>query len=186
MKANQPQNRVGRSRSRRHRRRAMALIQLLSVLFIVAAGSTLMATSIASIMRTKKHADALTDRCAVLTDFTRCLRRDVRGSNAMSLRSRPNDDAQILILERGSESVSYTFLPGNVERAGFDGDRVSDKAWSFARTLVSVNLESRDGDADPLLHVTVHWQSLARDDAQPRRRFDLVFHSVGEIYDEQH
>jgi len=186
MRSNRPSNRVSCSRYLCHQREAFALIQLLSVLFIVAVGSTLMATSIASILRTKKHADALTDRYAVLTDFTHCLRRDVRGSSAMRLRSEQDNGVPILTLEGGGGLVSYTFLPESVERVGFDGDPMSNKAWSFVRTQVLADLEAQTGSADPILHVTVLWRSLAHDDAQPQRRFDLAFRSVGEVYDEQH
>ena len=183
MKVHRPLNRADCHPCRR--RQAFALIQMLSVLFIVAVGSTLMVTSIASIMRVKKHADALTNRHAVLTDFTRCLRRDVRGADAMSLSSGLNDEGSTLTLEQRDGSVCYTFLPEAVERVGADRDFVSNKAWSFARSLVSVELESPTPDAAALVHVAVCWRSLARDDLQPQRRFDLVFHCAGEVYDEQ-
>ena len=162
-------------------RRAVFLIELLPVMLAVAVGGTLMTISIASILRSQKRVAELSNRYAILSDFLRCFRQDVRAGTELTLAETGGDAGdQVLFIGGTSGRIAYRFLDQTVERAGYEPDRVVGKQWEFEHTRFSLVVESSGTGLDPLVKMTAWWHRVAKDDPNPARRFDVTIRCAGE------
>ncbi len=176
-------------------RRAFVLAEMLAILFMVAIGSTVMAVGIGAIMRTHKQTAALTNRYAVLHDFLRCIRKDVRAASRVTIDRDESATETILTLGYADADAAlqraYRFAPQRVERfnrstpagaipARRDSRTSSlDKQWTMKNTTVSASLTPTPGGQVDLLNIVVQWDTRSKDDPQPRRRFALTLRPAG-------
>ncbi len=169
------------------RRRAIFLIELLPVFLAVAVGGTLMAVSIAAILRSHNQIIQLGNRYAVLHDFLGEIRDDMRMAREVTLRG--GDDSglqQVLAAGQPPQQVLYRFFEGRIERVGFEADAVPDKQWEMQHTKVKLSIEQPTAlGGDSVVNVTVIWHRSSKDNPQPRRRFDIALHCAGELRHER-
>ncbi len=164
------------------RRRAVFLIEMLTVVLCVAVGGTLMALSVASIVRDHRRIVEFGNRYAVLNDFLRCLREDVRGATRAEVRNGGDAGAkQVLTVGEPPTQILYRFGAERIARVGFFGDPVADKAWSVKHGVVTVGLDPPINDGNTTVRVTITWRQTAKDDPAPTRRFDTTIRCAGEI-----
>ena len=165
----------------RRRRRAIFLIEMLPVLLAVAVGGGLMLVGLTSIIRSQRRVAELGNRYAVLNDFMRCLRSDVRAAADLDLRDDNDGAQQVLAIGRPPQQVVYRFLEDRVERIGGTDDPVADKTWDMKHTVVQLDVEPPTGSRAPLVNVTVKWHQASDKDPQPRRRFDATLRCAREV-----
>lgn len=164
-----------------HRRRAVFLVEMLSVMFMLAVGGSLIAAGLVSIHRSHKRVAELGNRYAVLNDFLRCLSRDVRMAKTANVRDGDGEDLlQILVIGETPARVSYRFYERHVERAGFEGDNVAAKRWDPMYAAVEI-LGGRPVEGDAIVGVTVSWHRTDKNDPEPYRRFDAAVRCAGEL-----
>ena len=163
------------------RRRAVLLVEMITVLFMLSIGGSLMAVGLASIMRSQRRVAELDNRYAMTNDFLRCLFRDVRKATTASLREGDGAELQqVLVVGEFPRQVSYRFYKQHVERTGFEGDSQAAKLWSPMTADIGVTpVRSVVGNA--LVDVTVFWGRTDAQDPEPNRRFDLAVRCAGEL-----
>ena len=166
------------------RGRAVVLLEILTVLFLVAIGGTIMSVGIAAVVRTHRRTADLTNRYAVLNDFLRCIRGDVRAASGIALEGDGSQTVTTLTLTHAQPEAyaEYLFFENRVERLRLSaGDiLVEDKSWPVDHATVDVDLaHGSDGEA-ALLHLAVQWHRRSKDDTQPGRRFDMILRAAGE------
>ena len=163
------------------RRRGIFLIEMLTVLLCVTVGGTLMVVSLASILRNHRQIVELGNRYAVLNDFLRCIREDVRKAAGAELRD--GDGAgvrQVLAIGEAPSQVLYRFGEERIQRVGFPGDPVTDKDWNMKHGVVTPGVEPPTGGGDAVVTVTVLWHRTSKDNPEPTRRFDVALRCTGE------
>ncbi len=163
------------------RRRAIFLIEMLPVLLAIAVGGGLMLVGLTSIIRSQRRVAELGNRYAVLNDFMRCLRTDVRAAADVALRGDDDGAPRVLAIGEPPQQVLYRFLEDRVERVGRTDDPVADKVWNMEHTVVQVNIEPRAANGVSLVNVTVEWHRASDKDPQPRRRFDATLRCAREV-----
>jgi len=163
------------------RRRAMLLLEVLTVIVLLTAGGTLLAVGIGSMQHSQKRVAALGNRYAVLNDFLRRFALDVRRARTATLRdgSEPGE-RQILLIGEAPGQVVYHFLEGRVERTGTAGDDAAPTRWEPMAAAVGI-VEGPPDSAEVGVTVTVYWHRTDDADPQPDRRFDLTVRCAGEI-----
>ena len=165
----------------RRRRRAMFLIEMLPVLLAVAVGGGLMLVGITSIIRSQRRVAELGNRYAVLNDFMRCLRADIRAATDLELRYDNDEALQVLAIGEPPQQIIYRFREDRVERIGGTDDPVADKTWGMEHTVVQLGLDPPTGNRAPLVNVTIEWHRASDKDPQPRRRFDATLRCAAEV-----
>lgn len=166
------------------RRRAMFLVQMLTVLLLTAAGSGLMMVGLVSILRGQKRVAEFSNQYTVLNDFLRCVSRDVRMATTADLQSDEEDGPrQTLVLGTPPQQVTYRFHEGRVERQGFEGDSVATKRWTAMRATVSISGD-RQRVGGTIVSIRVSWIRNGTDDPEPDRQFDLAVRCAGELGDD--
>ncbi len=163
------------------RRRAVLLVEMLTVLFMMSIGGSLMTIGLASIMRSQRRVADLDNRYAMTNDFLRCVFRDVRRATTASLHEGDGAELQqVLVVGEFPRQVSYRFYKQYVERTGFEGDSQAAKLWSPMTANPGVTpVQSDVGTA--LVDVTVFWGRTDAKDPEPNRRFDLAVRCAGEL-----
>ncbi|MHC4696768.1 MAG: type II secretion system protein [Planctomycetota bacterium] len=163
------------------RRRAFLLVEMLTVMFMLAIGGTLMVVGLASIHRSHKRVAEFGNRYALLNDFLRCLSRDVRMAKTATVGDGEGEELrQTLVIGRMPERVLYRFYKGHVERAGFKGDSVAAKRWEPMSAAVKIT-GSRAVAGETIVSVTVSWPRTDKKDPEPNRRFDVAMRCNGEL-----
>lgn len=167
------------------RRRAVFLVEMLTVLLLMAVGGTLMAVGLASIQRSHKRVTAFSNRYSLLNDFLRCVSRDVRMSTTASLRDGDGEGLrQVLVIGEIPEQVTYRFYDRRVERTGFEGDSIAGKRWAPIPAAVKIAGDrARTGGA--VVSVTVTWDRADTDGLESNRRFDASVRCGGELSDDR-
>ncbi len=159
----------------RSRRRAIFLVEMLTVFLCVAIGGTLMTVGLASIVRSHRQIAGFANRYAVLNDFLQWIRHDVRTAEEITLRGGEGGDLQkVLVIGESPRQVLYRFYPGRVERVGFEDDTIADKYWEMKHTDVTIGVEQAGGSGDTVLNMTVQWHRSSKITPEPRRRFDIT------------
>ncbi len=165
------------------RRRAVFLVEMLTVLMILTAGGTLMAVGLASILRSHNRVAEFANRYAVLNDFLRCLSRDVRRATTASLHEGTGEGLrQVLVIGEMPPRVSYRFYQQHVERMGPEGGSALVKLWEPMSAEVGIG-----GPSDTVgrvIRVTVYWRRTGAKDPDSDRRFDLSVRCAGELGDD--
>lgn len=164
-------------------RRAFFLLEMLPVFLAVAVGGTLMAVSIAAILRGHNRIAQFGNRYAVLHDFLREIRDDVRTATDVTLRGGDDGELQqVLAVGHPPQQVLYRFFEGRVERVRFEADGVPDKQWDMMHTEVKLGMErSATPGGDSVVNVTVLWHRSSKDNPEPRRRFEIALRCAGEL-----
>lgn len=165
------------------RRRAVFLLEMLPVLLAVAVGGTLMAVGIAAILRSHNRIAQFGNRYAVLHDFLREIRDDVRTATDVTLRGGDDGELQqVLAVGHPPRQVLYRFFEGRVERVGFEADGVPDKQWDMKHTEVELGMERPAAPGgDRVVNVTVLWHRSSKDNPEPRRRFEIALRCAVEL-----
>ena len=167
------------------RRRAVFLVEMLTVLLLVSVGGTLMAVGLTSVLRSQRRVAEAGNQYAVLNDFLRCLSRDVRAAETAELLNGDGEDLpQVLLIGVPPKRVSYEFYERYVERTGYEGDRVRGKRWNPMSAVTKVT-EGRSGAGGTIVSVTVSWTRADARDLKPNRRFDTAIRCAGELRDDE-
>lgn len=168
--------------NRRHR--AVLLLEILTVLFMVAVGGTLMTAAITSILRSQKRVTDFGDRYTALNDFLEALRRDVRRVTTARLGAGDGGDLrQVLILGEPPERVAYRFYEQHVERReGPTGGSSETRGWEAVSASAEIQ-RSRTNSAAAIVSVTAYLRRSSADAPAPVRRFGLALRCVGEVVD---
>ena len=167
-----------------HRRRGVLLVELLTVLFMVAIGGSLMVVAVTSILRSHKRVAEFDNRYAVLNDFLQCISRDVRSARIATLRDDDGENLrQVLIIGEAAKQVTYTFYDRHVERTGFEGDSMAAKSWDSLHVVVGIAQDPTRADRTPTVRLTVSWPRSDVDEIEPSRRFDAAIRCAGELRD---
>jgi type II secretory pathway pseudopilin PulG len=168
-----------------HRRRGVFLVEMLTVLFMVGIGGTLMAVGLASLLRSQDRVSVFGNQFTHINDFLRCIKRDVRSAtSATLLRGDASEPQAILFLNEPPTQVSYRFFENHVERSGGDeGDTA--KLWSSLNAQVSIP-GSPEGTENTGVAVTVFWRRASAKEPDPDRRLDLFARCSGGVENEAH
>jgi hypothetical protein len=166
------------------KRRGVFLVEMLTVIFMVGIGGTLMAAGLASLLRSQDRVAAFGNQFTRINDFLRCIQADVRGATSSTLHEDEGAEPRlVLLLDKSSTQISYRFFEDHVERSG--GEERQAKFWSPMKAVVSV-VDSHEAGGNKGVAVTVFWRRMSPKDAEPSRRFDLLVRCTGGVEYEDH
>ncbi len=166
-------------------RRAVFLIEMLTVLTMLAVGGSLMTLGLVSILKSQKRVTVVSNRYAQLNDFFRVFSHDVRTSRVVSL-SVENGEGdkveprQVLLIGEAPRQVKYRFYKQYVERTGYERDTVAEKRWASMSTTVQID-DGQPASRGPIVKASVIWHQTGTQDPEPTRRFDLSVYGAGEL-----
>ena len=156
------------------RRPAFMLIHLLGAMALLSASATVLAVSIGAILSAQRGVVELSNRFAILDDYTNSLRRDLLRADRVALQVAADDGVVILRLAAESAELQYRFGPDSLERRVLRGPWDGDKSWALPRCQVVPRLERSAESPAGLMHLTIKWLRKDRRDPQPTRRFDVT------------
>jgi len=164
------------------KRPAFVLVEMLAVLFVVAAGLSLVTAGLHSIRYAQRRIADSANRTALTDDFLRCLTDDIRHATSAHVESGDAEGGYTeLALEGTSPRVTYRFFGDRVERAASPRGTLAPKQW--APITATVSASGDDGAAHTnLVSATVLWHMTDRYDPRADRRFDVAVRCVGERY----
>lgn len=162
------------------RRLGFMLLEMMTVLFMLGIGGTLMAVALGSIMQSQRRVAQFGNQYAEVNDFIRCLSHDVRMSAKAVLQEGGGDGLrQVLVLGDPPRQVTFRFYGQSVERTGSPGSALSAKLWTPLEAAVNI-VRGQTGTDDTAVGVTIRWHRADAKDPEPNHRFDLVVRCAGE------
>lgn len=166
-------------------RRGIFLVEMLTVIFMVGIGGTLMAVGLASLLRSQDRVVASGNRFTQVNDFLRTVKRDVRMSAVATLsESQGEGPRQILLLGEPPTQITYRFFGNHVERSGRIAGNNAKNSWS--PMIAQIGVESAvDSRALTGVEVTVFVPRTGKSDPDPARRFDFLVRCAGELNHEE-
>lgn len=161
------------------RRRGTFLVEMLTVIFMVGIGGTLMSVGLASLLRSQNRVATFGNQFARVNDFLGSLERDVRKATTATLHNTEGGEPrQILTLGETSTRVSYRFFENHVERS----ERGTETLLSSISTRIGL-VNGTDGRVG--VNVIVLLPRSDGRDPEPHRQFHRLYRCAGAIYDEQ-
>ena len=165
------------------KRRAVFLVEMLTVILMVGVGGTLMAVGLGSMLRSQDRVVEFGNRFARTNDFLRCLKRDVRMATTATLREEHGEELrQVLWVGEPPTQITYRFFDHHVERSGGRADDDAAKLWSPMSAEISLMGTDHVTDSTGV-SVTVFWRRTGARDPEPNRQFDLAVRCAGELGD---
>jgi hypothetical protein len=156
-------------------RRAFMLIHVLGAMALLSVAGTVLAVSLGSILSAQRGVAALSNRFAILDDYTSSLRRDLLRADRVALQvPEEGDGAAVLRLAAESAEWEYRFESGSLKRRVLRGPWDGDKSWSLPHTQVSPRVERSKTSQGGLMHLIITWQRRDKKDPHPAKRFDLA------------
>ena len=158
------------------RRRGTFLVEMLTVIFMVGIGGTLMTVGLASLLRSQDRVVDFGNRFARVNAFLGSFERDVRAAGVVTLRDALDaEPRQELLLGEAPAQVRYRFFEDHVERA----EQESIMLWSpmTARVEIERGTRPKDGVA---VGATVLFPPADRNAAEPGRHFQLLVRCADE------
>jgi hypothetical protein len=160
-----------------HKRRGIFLVEMLTVIFMVGIGGTLMSVGLASLMRSQDRVVAFGNQLARVHDFLGALERDVRAASTAALGDVQGEQpCQVLSLGELPTQVTYRFFENRVERTA-DATAI---VWS--PLIAQIHLErGMAGRVGVGADVSIHRAN--KSDPEPHRRFQLFVRCAGAIHE---
>ena len=157
------------------RRPAFMLMQVLGAAALLSVVGTVLAVSFGSILTAQRGVADLSNRFAILNDYTSTLRRDLLRADRVALQvAEEIDGVAILRLAVESAELEYRFEQGSLVRRVIRGPWDGDKSWALPRSQVTPRLERSASPPGGLVQLTIKWHRRDRRDLQPQRRFDVT------------
>ncbi len=165
--------------------RGFLLVELLTALFAVAAGGTLMTMGVVSLLRSQERVARFTNRYAGLNDLLAWVRRDVRHASTMELSAGGQDGAlQTLVLRSSTGETIYRVYADRVHRVQDGPGAIGEKLWDRSTGEASFVGERDEAGNVSTLRVTVVWRDRQKKYPAPTRRFEMVLRCAREMRDE--
>lgn len=166
------------------RRRGVFLVEMLTVLLLLGAGTTLMAVAIGSMFHSQQRLARAGNRFAQVNDLLTTVSRDVRRSTSAVVEQGQTAGVKLLRLTLGdNQDLVYRLSATAVERDALATADVAPKSWPGIKAEARILPASSEGGGRAV-SVTVHWSREDTRDPEPNRRFDLVVRCAGEHTDE--
>jgi hypothetical protein len=166
------------------RKRAVFLVEMLTVTLLLGVGSTLMVVAFGSMFHSQQRLAVFASRYAQVTDLLSNLTRDVRRSTAAQVEDRVDDGNAVLRLTLdGGKPLTYRFSAQGIGRDGSAESKFAAKSWAGCHGEVHVVNASEEGTGGAVV-ITLRWIRGDARDPEPNRRFDLVVRCAGEHTDE--
>lgn len=168
------------------RRRAVLLLEMLTVILMLGVGGTLLAVAFGSILRSQRRVVEGGNRFAQTDDFFRCFSRDVRKATVARLTPGGGDGVRhVLVIGEPPKQLVYRCYERRVERSAGEGVGSGPrKLWDPLDVEVGI-VPAAAGGYGTVVRATVYWRHTDPMDPEPDRRFDRVVRAAGELdYDE--
>jgi len=158
------------------KRRGTFLVEMLTVIFMVGIGGSLMTVGLASLLRSQDRVVAFGNRLARVDAFLTSFERDVRTAGVVTLRDAQDEEPrQELLLGEPTAQVRYRVFEDHVERTA----QGSEQLWSPMTVRMEIERGMGPG-AGVAVGATVFLPRTDHHDPEPRRQFHVLVRCADE------
>lgn len=173
---------------KRRKRRAIVLVEMLTVIAIMVFAGGLATMVFESLMKANTRTARFADRYAQLQDFLRTLEQDVRQASVIESPNETGSGAQPrrplsrFTLVGPSSRIVYTLDAGGVTRTP-EASPDAARHWDSSLGSLSVNVRRDATGRQTVLAASVTWRRADPAEYQPRRDFELTARCVSQETD---